>query len=129
MKYGAFIHPSSAFNFHYRDIVSIFKKGETWTQMLFYCKPLCKLGYDKKQYNDTIAKPSFLLKEKEREVFLNGEVKEIKKVGGYGGQAPKSIKKTMVCLLGLQVDDQLGKEAVRSVFSKEQAKAGNKNNK
>jgi hypothetical protein len=30
---------------------------------------------------DSISKPSFLLKgEKEKEVFLNGEVKEVKKV-------------------------------------------------
>ena len=53
--------------------------------MLFYCKAYCKMEYDKKQYNETISKPTFLLKEKEKEVFLNGEVKEIKKVGGYGG--------------------------------------------
>jgi hypothetical protein len=45
------------------------------------------------------------LKEKEREVFLNGEVKEIHRAGGYGGQIFKSIKKTMVCLKALQVDD------------------------
>jgi len=52
--------------------------------MLFYCKPFCKVAYDKKSYNETIAKPSYLLREKEREVFLNGEVKEIHKVPGYG---------------------------------------------
>jgi hypothetical protein len=38
------------------------------------------MPYDKKSYNETISKPSFLLKEKEREVYLNGEVKELKKV-------------------------------------------------
>jgi hypothetical protein len=27
-----------------------------------------------KSYGETIAKPSFLIKEKEREIFLNGEV-------------------------------------------------------
>ena len=66
--------------------------------MLFYCKPYCKVGLDKKAYNETISKPTFLLKEKEKEVFLNGEVKEVKKVGGYGGTIPKTIKKTMICL-------------------------------
>ena len=53
-----------------------------------------------KAYNDTISKPSFLLKENEKEVFLNGEVKELKKVQ-IGGQNVKTIKKTLVCLKAL----------------------------
>ena len=82
MKYGPFIYPSQAFNFHYKDVLSIFKKSESWSQMIFYCKPYCKVSFDKKNYNETISKPSYLLKEKERdrEIFLNGEVKEVKKV-------------------------------------------------
>jgi hypothetical protein len=91
--------------------------------LLFYCKPFCKVQYDKKQYSNTISKPNFVLKEKEREVFLNGEVKEQDKVGGYSGKNMKVIKKTMVCLKCLYVDDQLGKEAMRNMFSKEQMKA------
>lgn len=57
------------------------------------------MPFDKKQYNDTISKPNFLLKEKEREVYLNGEVKELKKV--VVGQNTKTIKKTVVCLKAL----------------------------
>lgn len=71
------------------------------------------MPFDKKQYNETISKPSFLLKEKEREVYLNGEVKEVKKV--IVGQNTKAIKKTMVCLKALQVEEQLGREAIRNV--------------
>ena len=44
------MNPSSAQNFHYKDIVSCFKKYDTWTQMIFYCKPYCKVqnSMDKK---------------------------------------------------------------------------------
>jgi len=45
------------------------------------------------------------LKEKEREIFLNGEVKALEKVGGYHGKEIKEIKKTMNCLKCLHVDD------------------------
>jgi hypothetical protein len=31
LKYGQFMNPSSAQNFHYKDIVSCFKKYDTWT--------------------------------------------------------------------------------------------------
>lgn len=84
------MHPSSQFNYHYKDIVSVFKKNESWSQMLFYCKAYYKSTHEKKGgvggnqsnygggpnsgYTDTISKPSFLLKEKEKEVYLNGEV-------------------------------------------------------
>ena len=74
-------------------------------------------GDKKTGYNDTISKPSFLLKEKEKEVFLNGEVKELKKIV-FGGQQ-KQIKKTMVCLKALQVEENLGREAVRAVMNKD----------
>ena len=48
--------------------------------MIFYCKPYAKATNEKRQnqsyskYGDTISKPSFLIKEKEKEIFLNGEV-------------------------------------------------------
>lgn len=73
--------------------------------MLFYCKPYCKVDYDKKAYNSTISRPTFLNNNKEREIFLNGEIKNLEKVGGSGGKAPRQIKKTMVCLKCLSVDD------------------------
>lgn len=43
MKFGQFMNPSSVQNFMYRDIVSCFKKYDTWTQHIFYCKPYCKV--------------------------------------------------------------------------------------
>lgn len=57
--------------------------------MLFYCKPYFKNVFDRNKdkgpmYNETISKPTFLTKgEKEKEVFLNGEVQELKKVPGF----------------------------------------------
>ena len=63
--------------------------------MLFYCKPYFKNVFDRNKggagnlYNETISKPSFLLKgEKEKEIFLNGEVTELKRVSGYAGIGP-----------------------------------------
>ena len=75
-------------------------------------------GSDKKQYSETISKPSFLVKEKEREIYLNGEVKEIKKIAL--GKIEKTIKKTMVCFKALEVEENLGREAIRNVLNKEQ---------
>lgn len=71
---------SSVQNAHFRDVLNIFNPYGTWTQMIFYCKPYAKATNEKrtsmqqKSYGETIAKPSFLIKEKEREIFLNGEV-------------------------------------------------------
>jgi hypothetical protein len=44
------MNPSSAQNYHYKDIVSIFKKYDTWQQLIIYCKPYCKVlnSMDKK---------------------------------------------------------------------------------
>jgi hypothetical protein len=86
--------------------------------MIFYCKPYCKISYDKKNYNETISKPSYLLKEKERvrEIFLNGEVTEKKKLPTIN----KVVKRTMICLKALQIDDQLAREAIRNVLNKNQ---------
>jgi hypothetical protein len=99
--------------------------------MLFYCKAYYKSTYEKKSgfggannaggqggfgsgYNETISKPTFLLKEKEKDVYLNGEVTALKEVPGYndsslGNVKPmrRTIKKTNVCLKCLQVDDNL----------------------
>ena len=87
--------------------------------MLFYCKAYYKGNQEKKSaYNETISKPSFLLKEKEKEIFLNGEVQEVKRVNGYGGQGQRAIKKTMVCLKCLQVEEGLRQQALRNVFNR-----------
>ena len=88
LKYGTFMNPSSAQNFHYKDVVSIFKKYTTWQQMIFYCKPYCKVqnSQDKKNqaqqnqvsgYQETISRPAFITGKNEKEVFLNGEVNNI----------------------------------------------------
>jgi hypothetical protein len=52
--------------------------------MIFYCKPYSKANNEKRnretgfnsgqQYGETISRPTFLLKEKEKEIFLNGEL-------------------------------------------------------
>lgn len=101
--------------------------------MIFYCKPYYKSTYEKKNtggnfggpgasgnngYNETITKPSFLLKEKEKEVFLNGEVTQLKDVPGYGGNGKRTIKKTNVCLKCLQVDDNLRSQAYRNLTNR-----------
>ena len=133
------MNPSSAQNFHYRDIVNVFKKYDTWSQMIFYCKPYCKVqsGMDKKNavqnqfggtqmmqqqgYQDTISKPAFIAQEKvkEKEIFLNGEVNSvIKKTTNYNAQqGEKNIKKTMLCLKGLMVDNNIAREAVKNYYN------------
>ena len=70
-------------------------------------------------YNETISKPTFLLKEKEKEVFLNGEVTMLKDVPGIGGSGVRSVKKTTVCLKCLEVDDNLRQQALRNVLSRQ----------
>lgn len=87
--------PSNTHNFHYKEVLSVFRRQETFPQMLFYCKPYFKNVFDRNNkdggssgrggmYNETISKPSFLMKgEKEKEIFLNGEVSELKKIPGH----------------------------------------------
>jgi hypothetical protein len=58
------------------------------------------------------------MKEKEKEVFLNGEVTVLKQVPGLDGTGTRSIKKTMVCLKCLEVDDNLRQQALRNVLSR-----------
>lgn len=71
---------SSVQNPMFREVLNIFQPYGTWQQMIFYCKPYAKATNEKrsqqqyKAYGDTISKPSFLIKEKEKEIFLNGEV-------------------------------------------------------
>ena len=100
--------------------MNIFKKYDTWTQLIFYCKPYCKAqnSKDKKinnqnqiggaaggynAYQETISKPSFIQAEtkKDTEVFLNGEVNTGSRKGGQQNQNDKVIKKTTICLKGL----------------------------
>ena len=53
LKNGTFVFPqSSNHNYHYKDIVAVFKRNEVWSQLLFYCKPFCKMGKEEKnRYN------------------------------------------------------------------------------
>jgi hypothetical protein len=126
LKFGTFMSPSNAHNFMYKEVLNVFRRQETFPQMLFYCKPYFKNVFDRNKnqagaggsshfYQDTISKPSFLIKgEKEKEIFLNGEVTELKKVAGFtanNGTAAnfqqRSVRKTTVCLKCLQVEDNL----------------------
>jgi hypothetical protein len=58
-------------------------------------------------YGETISKPTFIIKEKEKEIFLNGELQHTKKTMGYGEQG-RTMKKTLLCLKGLKVETSLG---------------------
>lgn len=124
LKFGTFMSPSSTHNFMFKDVLAVFKRQETFPQMIFYCKPYFKNVFDRSKgaqlYHETISKPSFLMKgEKEKEVFLNGEVTELKRVAGFGqpGQQ-RAIRKTTVCLKCLQVDENLKSQALRNVFNR-----------
>ena len=89
--------------------------------MIFYCKPYAKATNEKKNqqhaaYGETIHKPTFLIKEKEKEIFLNGEVQLIKKTHGFGEQG-RTIKKTIICLKCINVESNLNLEALRNTFA------------
>jgi hypothetical protein len=123
IKYGSFMYPcqQQAQNTMFRDVLGIFQPYGTWSQMIFYCKPYAKATNEKRQqafksYGDTISKPSFLIKEKEKEIFLNGEVQLIKKTHGYGEQG-RTIKKTIICLKCINVETTLNQEALRSTYA------------
>lgn len=132
------MYPSNTHNFQYKEVLSVFRRQETFPQMIFYCKPYFKNVFDRNKdagnnrgggnmYNETISKPSFLMKgEKEKEVFLNGEVSELRKVPGFvkmtangplHGQQ-RGVRRTIVCLKCLQVDDNLKGQALRNVFNR-----------
>ena len=107
--------------------------------MIFYCKPYAKAANERRnqqnQYNgigggvmgaaaqsmaagygETISKPSFIIKEKEKEIFLNGELQHTKKTLGYGEQG-RTMKKTLLCLKGLKVESMLSQEAIRNTYA------------
>ena len=54
-------------------------------------------------YGETISKPAFILREKEKEVYLNGEMQLQKRSYGYG-EMGRMMKKTCLCLKGLSVE-------------------------
>jgi len=58
------------------------------------------------------------MKEKEKEVFLNGEVTTVKDVPSVGGKGSRAVKKTNFCLKCLHVDDNLRGQALRHVFNR-----------
>lgn len=57
-----------------------------------------------------------MVREREKEIFLNGEVQLQKKTQGYGEQG-RTIKKTILCMKALQVDNNLNHEALRNTVS------------
>ena len=48
LKNGTFMNPSNVHNSMFKDILSIFKRFETWHQMIFYCKPYAKAANEKR---------------------------------------------------------------------------------
>ena len=73
-------------------------------------------GAQESGYGATISKPSFVIKDKEKEVFLNGELQVQKKTMGFGEQG-RLMKKTQLCLKGLAVETDLNPEAIRNTYS------------
>ena len=57
-----------------------------------------------------------MIKDKEKEVFLNGELQVQKKTMGYGEQG-RIMKKTALCLKGLSVETELNPESIRNTYS------------
>ena len=131
------MNPSGAHNNHYKEVLQVFRRYECWSQLIFYCKPYAKATNEKKNavfgnqgqaqaqqfqtgYGETIAKPTFIIKEKEREVFLNGEVQNLKKNVGFGEQG-RCLKKTVLCLKCLSVDPCLSQEALRITYADRKA--------
>jgi len=116
LKHGTFIYPSRVHNPMYREVYDVFKKTATMKHLILHCKPYCKVGggADKKAYQETISKPSFMMKdrEKDRAIFVNGEVLEEKKSEG------RTIPRIQMCLKTLHVEDQLAGEAMRYVIAK-----------
>jgi hypothetical protein len=49
LRYGTFMNPSGNYNFQYKEVLSIFKRTESFTQMLFFCKSYYKTSHEKKQ--------------------------------------------------------------------------------
>ena len=124
LKHGQFMNPSSVTNMSYKEVVSCFKKYDTYNQMIFYCKPYCKVQTtgDKRAggqvglgYGDTISRPTFIAQEanKEKEIFLNGEVNQLPSKLRHD----QMIRKTQLCLKGIMVDSQLGREALKNYFN------------
>lgn len=48
LRYGTFMSPSQAHNPMYKEVLYIFKRFETWQQMIFYCKPYAKAANEKR---------------------------------------------------------------------------------
>jgi len=69
-----------------------------------------------KAYGETISKPSFIIKEKEKEIYLNGELQLTKKTHGFGEQG-RIMKKTIICLKALSVEGGLNQEALRNTYA------------
>ena len=54
LAHGTFMNPSSTQNNMFRNVINVFKKYETWQQMIFYCKPYAKATNEKKNKNTGI---------------------------------------------------------------------------
>ena len=89
--------------------------------MIFYCKPYAKATNENYNYVRTISKPSFVIMDKEKEVFLNGELLVHKKTMGHAEQG-RIMKRTAICLKGLSVETELNSEATRNTYTIVQAK-------
>ena len=74
---GEFVFPlkHSDDTIRYKDILGLFKKSYTFSNLTVYAVPFSKVSFQSKSYDDTIAKPSYMNEDtKGQEVFVNGEI-------------------------------------------------------
>jgi len=74
LKYGEFTRKAER-NGDTEDLYKIFFKIGVFSPMMFFCKPYCNIGKGgENSYNQTIAKPGFMINNPDQNVFLNGEL-------------------------------------------------------
>ena len=107
-----------------------------WNKMVYYCKPFNKMGNSpgSHDYDDLINKPSYILKEKDREkeVMLNGQIKmNVRPLYDQNGELIDEfkLKTTRLCLKAIHVAPLTAYEAIKSTqqISKPALKIGKRN--
>ncbi len=125
LKNGAFLHPSKMYSHEYRTIFDLFKRSESFKQIIVYAKPYSKAGIEngknnlgsgtsaKGRYQQTISKPSFMANtgvgEKGEDIFLNGEIP--KRAVEHWEKQRQWTKKPALSFRSLHIEPQMGSEA------------------
>jgi len=66
----------------YGAVIDFFKHSYSTKRLTFYCQPFCKIGYENGQQGD-----------RNREISVNGEIREVKLTNGDTGQKPVTCLK------------------------------------